>query len=999
MKAIQLLVNNSLPEDLRNYTRTMDTASIGTLMAEVARKYPDRYEEIAKSISDLGRKASYLQGETLTLSDMEPVIDRNAIYKQMDMELREAKKTIRDPEEFKQARNVIWSKYGEIIKKETVSSALKRNSNLAYSVVSGARVSPDQLKMMVSTPALYTDSNDDIVPIFIRNSFGDGLRPAEYLAGSYGARRSVLSTKRATAKGGDLCLASGTLVRMADFSLKEIESIKVDEWVLGSDKEGNTFPVKVLATFNQGVRNVFKYEFSGFTTNKFKHSVTCTAEHKFLVHHFDVNYNHKIEISPIGKANTKTKLAFADGGYTDSTLHSDEFALLVGLMLGDGSCGNYAPKSRMHFTCADPKLIEDCEPYVARLNLRFNQSSTNPIQYRISMTSKTFGIPQNELFTHPLKEKLHKLGLIGSKSYTKRIPSECATWDNNSIRKLIQGYTATDGSLTHRKVAGKLYPEIIYSSVSQTLLEGVKDLLQWRFGIYSSEIFRIDKDKKTGFASSCDGFALNIGSDVNVRKALELLQGMPGKKADLVLYYLGVMASTVANASTKKARSAISSKQYIGEVSCYDIEVDSTDHLFVLGNGLVCSNSKQMAQSAVHLLVSTRDCGVKNGIDLDVDDTSLRNRILAKSQGGIPAGTVLDKQSITQLRKHGINRVIARSTITCQASNGVCAKCVGLNAAGQYEDIGSALGVTASGAIGEPITQNALNQKHAGGVATGKKIYSGFDVINRFVQTPEVFPDRAVVAEEDGKVDKITEAPQGGFFVNVNATKHYVPPGYPVSVKVGDTIEAGEPLSEGLISPGDIVRLRGVGEGRKYYADRLKQILDDSGMKADRRNTEMLARAALDHVHIVDAEEDDPYLPDDLVSYNYMARNYTPRADTSASPAKDAIGKYLQSPVLHYTIGTRVTPKIAKHISSLDNAPVYTSKTSPSFEPDMVRLRTAAHSNRDWLASMHTSYLKSQIAESATRGDDTNVRENSHFAPRLAIGEGFGATTKTTGKF
>jgi hypothetical protein len=83
MKAIQLLVNRALPEDLRNYERSMDSPSIGALMAEVARKYPDKYEEIAKTISDLGRKASYLQGETLTLSDMEPVFDRAAVFAQM----------------------------------------------------------------------------------------------------------------------------------------------------------------------------------------------------------------------------------------------------------------------------------------------------------------------------------------------------------------------------------------------------------------------------------------------------------------------------------------------------------------------------------------------------------------------------------------------------------------------------------------------------------------------------------------------------------------------------------------------------------------------------------------------------------------------------------------------------------------------------------------------------------------------------------------------------
>ena len=46
VKAIQLLVNESLPEDLRDYSRTYDKDSINELMTAVADRYPDRYAEI-----------------------------------------------------------------------------------------------------------------------------------------------------------------------------------------------------------------------------------------------------------------------------------------------------------------------------------------------------------------------------------------------------------------------------------------------------------------------------------------------------------------------------------------------------------------------------------------------------------------------------------------------------------------------------------------------------------------------------------------------------------------------------------------------------------------------------------------------------------------------------------------------------------------------------------------------------------------------------------------
>ena len=207
-------------------------------------------------------------------------------------------------------------------------------------------------------------------------------------------------------------------------------------------------------------------------------------------------------------------------------------------------------------------------------------------------------------------------------------------------------------------------------------------------------------------------------------------------------------------------------------------------------------------------------------------------------------------------------------------------------------------------------------------------------------------------------------------------------------------------MSEGLADPGEVVELRGLGEGRKYYSDKLKQLLDDSGMEADRRNTEIMARAALDHLQITDVKDDEnEYLPDDVVSYSYFSKRYTPPVDTTKVKVDKAVGTYLQSPTLHYTIGTKVTPKIAKHISSAGFSEVFTSKEAPTFKPHMVRLRAATHHGSDWLASMHTSYLKKQLSESAIRGEESDVESNVHFAPRLAIGSNFAENIEQTGKF
>lgn len=611
MKAIQLLINSKLPEELRDPNLKLDARSLNDLLAEVARSHPEQYEEISKLISDVGRKASYDQGETLTLNDMMPVLDRDRVIKQMDAEIKQLKKE--DPENFARERINIWNKYSKILQDTTMQEALAQGNNLAYSVASGARGKPAQLQAMLTTPGVYADFQGRPVPLFVRSSFAEGLRPAEYLAGTFGARSSVISTKVATAKGGDL--------------------------------------------------------------------------------------------------------------------------------------------------------------------------------------------------------------------------------------------------------------------------------------------------------------------------------------------------------------------------------------------------GKQMVQAAAPVTITKGDCGTSNGIDLSVDDDSLKGRVLQNEAAGFGPGTVIDKQVLSRLRKKGVDEIVARSPMTCSAKDGVCAKCAGVDARGKFRNIGESVGIEAAQAISEPVTQMALNSKHTAGQSGGKKEYSGFDVINRIAQSPEVFPDRAIVAEKDGRVERIEEAPQGGKYVVVNGEEHYVQPGYEILVKPGDQLEAGDQLSDGVVDSGDIVRLRGLGEGRRFYSERLKKALDDSGVWADKRNTEMLARAALNHVQIDDNEGMGDFLPDDVVSYNALESSYVPSENARALDPSEAVGKFLEQPVLHYSIGTRITPRIAERIKKHNKNKIFTSDQSPGFSPKMVRLRAAMHNNPDWLASMHTSYLKAQLNEAGMRGRDTNVESNTHFGPRLAIGKGFGDKVEETGAF
>ena len=414
---------------------------------------------------------------------------------------------------------------------------------------------------------------------------------------------------------------------------------------------------------------------------------------------------------------------------------------------------------------------------------------------------------------------------------------------------------------------------------------------------------------------------------------------------------------------------------------------------------------KMLASSASHLTVG--DMEPQNPdrefIVLSTDDDSLRGRVLAEDFHGFNRGTVIAPHVEDRIRDFHGERVRVYSPLAEQTTESISGYAYGQSYSGHLPGRGFMAGATSGNALGEPLAQSGLNTKHLGGAFTGKKrVFSGFDYVSQFVQVPDAFRDKATVAESPGTVERIEDADHGGKYVYVDGVEYYTLPGLEPSVKPGDHVEAGDALSEGLVNPRDIVRLRGLGEGRRYWARRLQQLFNDSGIQTSRRHTEVLARAILDSVKITDPEGYHGYEPDTVTSYTRLAQQWEPREESrkiqTSSP--EAPGMYLEEPVLHYTIGTPLSTTMLKEIEDAGIPRIRVHHEPPPWEPILIRLRTSAGDTMDdWLARMNTSYLKRGLQDSGERGLDTNVRENRNPFPRMAYGEGFGENTHETGKF
>ncbi|ATQ69443.1 MULTISPECIES: DNA-directed RNA polymerase subunit beta' [Methylosinus] len=145
--------------------------------------------------------------------------------------------------------------------------------------------------------------------------------------------------------------------------------------------------------------------------------------------------------------------------------------------------------------------------------------------------------------------------------------------------------------------------------------------------------------------------------------------------------------------------------------------------------------TRRLVDVAQDSIITTVDCGSDKGIrmraiiDAGQIVATLASRILGRTTAEelrdadgnviVPVGEMIEEWHIERINAAGIQEVKIRSVLTCEAKNGVCAKCYGRDLArGTPVNMGEAVGVIAAQSIGEPGTQLTMRTFHIGGAAT-----------------------------------------------------------------------------------------------------------------------------------------------------------------------------------------------------------------------------------------------------------------------------------------
>jgi len=405
--------------------------------------------------------------------------------------------------------------------------------------------------------------------------------------------------------------------------------------------------------------------------------------------------------------------------------------------------------------------------------------------------------------------------------------------------------------------------------------------------------------------------------------------------------------------------------------------------------------SKQLNQLTHRLMVLADDAEedktakksrVLRGLPVKTDDPDNEGALLASDMGGYKRNTVLTPKILEDLADQGMERILVRSPTVAGPSSGVYARDVGVRERGDLPPVGDMVGIAAAQALSEKLTQGALSSKHSGGVKGETQSVTGFQHVNQLVQVPKTFKGGAAHAQMDGKVTDITEAPAGGQYVTISGERHFVLPGFGLKVKRGDNVEAGDVISDGIPNPSEIVKHKGIGEGRRYFIDIFADAYRAGKMYANRRNIELLSRSLIDHVEMTD--EDDDHVPGDVIPYQQLEAGWQPRDGMRSVAPKLGVGKYLESPVLHYTVGTQIKPSMLPVLDEFGVKNIDVHDEAPPFRPYMVRAQASVGHDPDPLVRFLGSDQKKNLMSAVHRGAVSDTKSTS-FVPSLAAGEDF----------
>jgi RNA polymerase Rpb1, domain 5/LAGLIDADG-like domain/RNA polymerase Rpb1, domain 4 len=406
--------------------------------------------------------------------------------------------------------------------------------------------------------------------------------------------------------------------------------------------------------------------------------------------------------------------------------------------------------------------------------------------------------------------------------------------------------------------------------------------------------------------------------------------------------------------------------------------------------------TKDVMAAAVSNLISKEDCGDDRGLTFDlkrdrdlreVNDRFLAQDVLKDGKTYAHHNDLITPKLTADLLKHGVTNINVRSPLTCLSPHGICALDYGLHEDGRLPQVGDNIGAISGQAMSEPLTQLTMSTFHSGSVAGAGLKLSTFDKIDRLMSLRKRLPGKATLADVAGRVDSIhPSTTKGGNNVLIGGVEHFVPKSLPMLVRVGSNVGAGDAISEGIISPQELLdRKKELLPALEYMAKEVTNAYQSERVPLRQRAVETVVRTIGSLTKIVDPGSS-PYAPGELAPYQAVqAFNRT----TGHKAIGEALGHILVEDSGPVKAGTKIDKNVQKILASLGKQRVKVGPDPIIHEPQIFGIKALPLMRSDWMSQLGYNHIKDALLGGTANRSESDVHGYSPI-PAFAYGAEFG---------
>ncbi|MDD3164648.1 MAG: hypothetical protein PHS97_02200, partial [Oscillospiraceae bacterium] len=434
--------------------------------------------------------------------------------------------------------------------------------------------------------------------------------------------------------------------------------------------------------------------------------------------------------------------------------------------------------------------------------------------------------------------------------------------------------------------------------------------------------------------------------------------------------------------------------------------------------------TRRLVDVSQDVIIREQDCGTKKGIWVGelVEKGQVVESFGDRIRGRYPVYDLCDPKTgevlvhtnqlmqpedAAMLEAHGVHSVYIRTVLGCKAKTGVCATCYGMNlASSKRVDIGEAVGIIAAQSIGEPGTQLTMRTFHTGGVA-------GDDITQGLPRVEELFEARkpkkmAQLAEIDGLItldESHRTALRNIDLVNKEtgeAKQYQIPYSVGLRVENGQTVRKGDRITDGSLSPHDVLRISGEEAVQEYLTQEVLAVYRQQGVDINDKHIEVIIRQMMRKVKVVD-EGDSNLLSGTVIDVLELAEVCKPVFDRILADAVDPDTLEVKQEIRNRCARDEEDPVLARpgdvltanRIKELEDYSLETDEhKQPIVEEILMGITKASLATESFLSAASFQETTKVLTDAAIKGKIDHLvglKENVIIGKLIPAGSGMAA--------